>query len=254
MNYFVHPQGIVESGHIGTDTHIWAFAHVLPGAVIGDECNICDHVFIENDVVVGNRVTIKSGVQLWDGITVEDDVFIGPNATFTNDPFPRSKQRPEKFARTVIRHGASVGANATILPGLTVGQHAMIGAGAVVTRDVPPHAIVAGNPAQITGYAPRHKEGRIPAPAVEAATLGLPRVLAVPGVTVQAMPIITDMRGSLSVGEYGQQIPFFAPAVLLGVRCPEPGSPGRARASLPASIPGLPARVVPDCRRRRRPP
>jgi UDP-3-O-[3-hydroxymyristoyl] glucosamine N-acyltransferase len=115
MNYFVHPQGICESSAIGVRTKIWAFAHVLPGAVIGEDCNVCDHVFIENDVVIGNRVTVKCGVQLWDGLRVEDDVFIGPNATFTNDPFPRSKQRPEQFEITYLRRGCSIGANATIL-------------------------------------------------------------------------------------------------------------------------------------------
>ena len=113
-------------------------AHILPGAVIGCDCNICDHTFIENDVTVGDRVTIKCGVQLWDGTTVEDDVFIGPNATFTNDPFPRSKQYPTEFSRTVIKRGASIGANATILPGITIGERSMIGAGAVITRNVPP--------------------------------------------------------------------------------------------------------------------
>src|SRR5205085_9117249 len=133
--YFVHPQALVESMQIGARTRIWAFAHVLPGAVIGADCNICDHVFIENDVRLGDRVTIKCGVQLWDGVTLEDDVVIGPNATFTNDPFPRSKKPPPAFSRTTIKAGASVGANATILPGITTGRHAMVGACAVVTHD-----------------------------------------------------------------------------------------------------------------------
>src|SRR6266550_1696700 len=153
MNYFVHPQGICESSAIGARTKIWAFAHVLSGAVIGEDCNICDHVFVENDVVLGSRVTVKCGVQLWDGLRIEDDVFIGPNATFANDPFPRSRQRPAAFERTLVERGASIGANATILPGLTIGQGAMVGAGAVVTRSVPAFAIVAGNPARIIGYA-----------------------------------------------------------------------------------------------------
>jgi len=151
-DFFVHPQAICESSFIGANTRIWAFAHVLPQAVIGGDCNICDSVFIENDVVVGDRVTIKCGVQLWDGIEIEDDVFVGPNVTFTNDKFPRSKIYPESFAHTVIRKGASIGANATILPGITVGVNAMIGAAAVVTRSVPPNAIVIGNPAKIVGY------------------------------------------------------------------------------------------------------
>lgn len=136
---FIHPNALVEPGAtIGEKTNVWAFAHILPGAIIGQHCNICDHVFIENKVIIGNRVTIKSGVYLWDGLTLEDDVFIGPNATFTNDPFPRSKQHLPSYPQTILRRGASIGANATILPGLIIGQNSMIGAGAVVTTDVPP--------------------------------------------------------------------------------------------------------------------
>src|SRR4051812_10638810 len=142
MPSFHHPMSIVESPNVGDGTRVWAFAHVLPGAAIGRDCNICDHVFIENDVIVGDRVTIKSGVQLWDGLRVEDDVFIGPNATFTNDPFPRSRHQPERFQVTTVKRGASIGANATILPGRVIGQYSMIGAGAVVMHDVPPYAIV----------------------------------------------------------------------------------------------------------------
>jgi UDP-2-acetamido-3-amino-2,3-dideoxy-glucuronate N-acetyltransferase len=149
--YFVHPQGICETSDVGDGTRIWAFAHVLAGARIGADCNICDHVFVENDVVVGDRVTVKSGVQLWDGLRVADDVFIGPNATFTNDPFPRSKAYEHETSATWVEYGASIGANATILPGLTIGSRAMVGAGAVVTHDVPANAIVAGNPARIVG-------------------------------------------------------------------------------------------------------
>ena len=152
MAYFKHPTAIVESPHVGDRTRIWAFTHILPGAQIGEDCNICDHVFVENEVILGSRVTVKCGVQLWDGVTVEDDVFIGPNATFTNDSFPRSKKRPEKYEKTVIRRGASIGANATILCGIEIGRNAMVGAGAVVTRTVPPNAVVVGNPARIMGY------------------------------------------------------------------------------------------------------
>jgi len=152
MSFFKHEKALVESSKIGDATRVWAFAHVLPGAQIGAECNICDHVFIENDVVIGDRVTIKCGVQIWDGLRIEDDVFIGPNATFTNDLFPRSKVYPEKFAQTHVARGASVGANATILAGLRIGEGAMVGAGAVVTKDVPDFAIVVGNPARVTGY------------------------------------------------------------------------------------------------------
>ena len=146
LAYSLHPDSLVETTRIGKGTRIWAFAHILPGAEIGGDCNICDGVFIENDVVVGNRVTVKCGVQLWDGVRLEDDVFVGPNATFTNDLFPRSKRHPVSFPKTVVRRGASIGGNATILPGLTIGMNAMVGAGAVVTRDVPPNAIVVGNP------------------------------------------------------------------------------------------------------------
>ena len=149
---FVHERGLCESEEVGPGTRIWAFAHVLPGARVGADCNICDGVFVEDGVVVGSRVTLKSGVQLWRGVELEDDVFVGPNATFTNDRFPRSRQWLEEYPRTVVRAGASIGANATILPGLEIGRGAMVGAGAVVTRSVPAHAIVVGNPARIKGY------------------------------------------------------------------------------------------------------
>lgn len=152
MSFYAHPQSLCESKNIGKNTRIWAFAHILPNAVLGEDCNICDHVFIENDVKIGSRVTVKCGVQLWDGTVIEDDVFIGPNATFTNDIFPRSKVYPETFLKTIVKKGASIGANATILPGLTIGENAMVGAGAVVTKSVPDNAIVVGNPARVTGY------------------------------------------------------------------------------------------------------
>ena len=158
MNYHVHSHALVESEKIGRNTRIWAFAHVLPGATIGEECNICDHVFIENDVVVGDRVTVKCGVQLWDGLRVADDVFIGPNATFTNDLYPRSK-KPFQLLYTKLERGASIGANATVLPGLTIGEGALVAAGAVVTRDVPPRAVVAGNPARILKYQEEDPDG-----------------------------------------------------------------------------------------------
>ena len=151
-NYFKHNNALVESDNIGNGSRIWAFVHILPGAQIGTECNICDHVFIENDVIVGDRVTVKCGVQLWDGLRVEDDVFIGPNATFTNDIFPRSKQYPKEFSKTFLRKGCSIGANATILCGIEIGEFAMVGAGSVVTKNVPPGAVVFGNPATIRRY------------------------------------------------------------------------------------------------------
>ena len=146
--YFRHPQALVETEHIGRDTRVWAFVHILPGARIGSECNLCDHVFIENEVVIGDRVTVKSGVQLWDGVTIEDDVFIGPNVTFTNDPAPRSRRQPAQWPKLTVRTGASIGANATLLPGITVGQYAMVGAGAVVTEDVEPYSMSVGVPAK----------------------------------------------------------------------------------------------------------
>ena len=149
--HFVHELALCESKNVGKGTRIWEFSHVFPGAVIGADCNLSAGVLVENDVQIGNRVTVKSGVQLWDGTRVDDDVFIGPNATFTNDYFPRSKVHPTSYPNTVIAKGASVGANATILPGITIGQGAMVGAGSVVTRDVPDFARVYGNPARIRG-------------------------------------------------------------------------------------------------------
>lgn len=205
MTYFVHPQALVESQQIGSGSRIWAFTHVLPGARIGRDCNICDGVFIENDVEIGDRVTVKCGVQLWDGVTLEEDVFVGPNATFTNDLFPRSKVYPEDFSRTVVRQGASIGANATVLAGVTIGRNAMVGAGAVVTKDVPPNAIVVGNPARIKGYVTTAAPlATTQEPANERKQLQC----RVPGVNLHQLPIINDLRGSLSFGEYGRHLPF----------------------------------------------
>jgi len=207
MTTFIHPQALCESAHIGEGTRVWAFAHVLPGAVVGRDCNLCDGVFIENDVRIGNRVTVKCGVQLWDGVTLEDDVFVGPNATFTNDAFPRSLQRPAAFLRTTIERGASIGANATILPGLTVGRGAMVGAGAVVTRSVPPWAVVAGNPARITGYADASLTPTN-VPPMAAPTPAAARSSRVAGVILHRMPLIEDMRGNLIAAEVGRTLPF----------------------------------------------
>ncbi len=150
----IHPLSDVQSSQIGPGTRIWQFCVILPGARIGADCNINAQVLIENDVVLGDRVTVKSGVQLWDGLRVADDVFIGPNATFTNDPTPRSKQYPARFQTTRIERGASIGANATILGGVTIGEGALIGAGSVVTRDVPAGELWVGNPARSRGPAP----------------------------------------------------------------------------------------------------
>lgn len=144
----IHPSAEVHAERIGSGTQIWQFCVVLKEAVIGENCNINCHVFIENDVSIGNNVTIKPGVQIWDGITIEDDVFIGPNVTFTNDLKPRSKHYPDIFLKTIVKEGASIGANATILPGLTIGAHAMIGAGSVVVNDIPANTVWVGNPAR----------------------------------------------------------------------------------------------------------
>ncbi|MDD3575819.1 acyltransferase [Halothiobacillus sp.] len=147
----IHPTADVQSDQIGEGTSIWQYVVILPEALIGRDCNICAQVFIENDVVVGDRVTIKNGVQLWDGLRVEDDVFIGPNVTFTNDKFPRSKVWPDSFPPTILEKGCSVGGGAVILPGITIGAKAMVGAGSVVTKSVPANVIVRGNPARIVG-------------------------------------------------------------------------------------------------------
>lgn len=202
--FYAHPQAIVESTRVGRSTRIWAFAHILPGAVIGEDCNLCDHVFIENNVTVGDRVTIKCGVQLWDGIHLEDDVFVGPNATFTNDPFPRSKQYPTEFSKTIVQKGASIGANATILPGLTIGQNAMVGAGAVVTKDVPPNSIVVGNPARIVNYVTANLQSK----ELVSQPLTQEHELSIAGATLIPLPEITDLRGSLTFAEFPGLLPF----------------------------------------------
>jgi UDP-2-acetamido-3-amino-2,3-dideoxy-glucuronate N-acetyltransferase len=218
-DFYKHPNAIVESPKIGKGTRIWAFAHVLPGAVIGEDCNLCDQTFIENDVIIGDRVTIKCGVQLWDGITLEADVFVGPNATFTNDPFPRSNHYPASFSRTLVRKGASIGANATILPGLTIGQYAMVGAGTVVTKDVPPFAIVVGNPARITGYV-QAATSHSTKPLLPAEEIPLETDLKVKGVCLHQMPVFVDLRGHLSFGEYDTSIPFIPQRYFLTYNVP----------------------------------
>ena len=152
MKCFCHELSEVQSAHVGEGTTIWQFVVVLENAVIGSNCNINSHVFIENDVQIGNNVTVKSGVQIWSGITVENSVFIGPNVTFTNDLLPRSKQYPEKFIRTLVKKGASIGANVTIIAGNTIGEYAMIGAGSVVTKSIGKNELWFGNPARKSGY------------------------------------------------------------------------------------------------------
>jgi len=201
----IHSSADVQSKQIGENTNIWQFVVALPKARIGRDCNICAQVFIENDVVVGDRVTIKNGVQLWDGLRIEDDVFIGPNVTFTNDKFPRSKAHPEKFPVTTISKGASIGAGAVILPALIIGRNAMIGAGAVVTRSVPANAIVVGNPARIVGYVDTHAGAEQLASAKGSKEI---RESKVKGVQLHNFPRVIDIRGSLTLGEFGRTVPF----------------------------------------------
>lgn len=149
----LHPQSLVDPGaRVGERTRVWAWAHVLPGAVVGDDCNVCDHTYIETGVVLGDRVTVKCGVYLWEGVQVDDDVFIGPAAVFTNDLAPRSGQHLRSYPTTVLSQACSIGANATILAGNRIGRYAMVGAGAVVTRDVPDFGLVVGSPARLVGW------------------------------------------------------------------------------------------------------
>lgn len=208
MTLFVHPKGICEAQDVGEGTRIWAFAHVLPGARIGRDCNICDHVFVENDVVIGDRVTIKCGVQIWDGARIEDDAFIGPNATFANDKFPRSRAWQASIPRIRIGRGASIGANSTIMPGLHIGRFAMIGAGSVVTGNVPPFAMVTGNPARIAGYvnrtesvAPRSAQDLSPSRSDVASS-------AVAGVSIHRLHAAGDLRGQIAFGSFEREVPF----------------------------------------------
>lgn len=206
---FVHERALCETDDIGPGTRIWAFAHLLPGARIGAECNICDGVFVEGDAIVGDRVTVKCGVQLWNGVELEDDVFIGPNVTFTNDPFPRSRRWLDKHPHTLVRTGASVGANATVLPGLEIGRGAMVGAGAVVTRSVPANAVVVGNPARITGYVNTTTTAGLPSPL--SPTTGESQELSVKGVVVKRFPEFADLRGRLTADELPNDVVPFVP-------------------------------------------
>ncbi|WP_312300279.1 acyltransferase [Chryseobacterium sp.] len=152
MKNNIHPLSDVQTEHIGENTMVWQYCVILKNAEIGNNCNINCNVFIENDVKIGDNVTIKPGVQIWDGVTLEDNVFIGPNVTFTNDLIPRSKQYPLEFSKTLIKKGASIGANSTIIAGNIIGENALIGAGSVITKDVPPNTVWYGNPAKHKGY------------------------------------------------------------------------------------------------------
>jgi len=205
---------VIQSTDIGSGTKIWQFVVILGGAKIGRDCNICAHVFIENDVTVGDRVTVKSGVQLWDGIDIADDVFIGPNATFTNDRFPRSRIPRQASARTVVSKGASIGAAATILPGVSIGELAIVGAGAVVTRSVPARAIVIGNPARIAGYVDErniYQSLRKPAQAYhlkDSPSESAQLVEIIEGVYLFQLNVYEDIRGSLTPIEFRKDLPF----------------------------------------------
>lgn len=165
VSVFVHAQGLCESDDVGDGTRIWAFAHVLPGAKVGRDCNVCDAVFVETGAVVGDRVTLKNAVLVWDGVTIEDDVFVGPATVFTNDMRPRSRAE-FTLARTLVRSGATLGAGCTVVCGHTIGRFALVGAGAVVTKDVRDHALVVGNPARQVGWVCRCGE-QLPAHRAE---------------------------------------------------------------------------------------
>ncbi|MEX3931236.1 WxcM-like domain-containing protein [Paraburkholderia phymatum] len=208
---FIHETADVKSSAIGAGSRIWQYVVVLPNAKIGRDVNLCSHCLVENDVVIGDRVTVKSGVYLWDGIHVADDVFIGPNVTFTNDKFPRSKVYPERFAQTRIEKGASIGGGAVLLPGITIGMGAMVGAGAVVTKSVPPFAIVMGSPARITGYVDNN-ESVAPATSHAASALSIVEGpvtrVGVGDATLHKFKRFSDPRGELSVGEFARDVPF----------------------------------------------
>lgn len=228
-NVMIHDSADVQALKIGSGTKIWQCVTILSGAQIGSDVNICAHCFIEDDVVIGDRVTIKSGVYLWNGIRLADDVFIGPNVTFTNDKYPRSKKYPEKFAITVVESGASIGGGAVLLPGITIGKSAMVGAGAVVTRSVPPYAIVSGSPARIIDYVDSSRD------EVNTKTrqLKIPEIsnekilnLGVGGVALYRLALIQDMRGNLSVGEFPKDIPFVPKRYFLVFNVPSENTRG----------------------------
>ena len=207
----IHETADVQSRSIGERTRIWQYVVILPDAKIGKDVNICSHCLIEDDVVIGDRVTIKSGVYIWKGIRIGDDVFVGPNVTFTNDKFPRSKVYPETFLKTRVENGASIGGGAVILPGVTIGIGAMVGAGAVVTKSVPPYAIVVGSPARITGYVENATSSKFTENDVLLTTLTseTPSVrLGVGDVALYRLKLVRDMRGDLSIGEFPKDIPF----------------------------------------------
>lgn len=201
---FIHEKAIVEEGvQIGAHTRIGAFTHILPGAIIGSECNICDQVFIENDVRIGNRVTVKSGVQLWDGVRIEDEVFIGPNVTFAVDAAINNQKTSETFSKTIVFKGVNIGANVTLPIGVKIGTGAMLANGSIVIGNVPVKAIVEGNPARIIGYVDA-KEKWASAPSVND-QLGKSKIK---GVTLHRLQHAKDLRGDLSAIEWEHELPF----------------------------------------------
>jgi UDP-2-acetamido-3-amino-2,3-dideoxy-glucuronate N-acetyltransferase len=207
-----HPMALLESPNVGAGSRIGAFAHVEPGAQLGRGVHVYDHVLIESGVTLGDRVTIKSGVQLWSGVRIEDDVFVGPNVTFASEPTARAVgARADGPRETRVRSGATIGSGATIRSGVTIGPGAVVTDGAVVTRDVPPNAIVAGNPAYITGYADTPEVAtRGPTITASLASQGAEPLppLHVQGVRLHRIPKFVDLRGALSFGETGAHLPF----------------------------------------------
>ena len=192
----------VFSSNIGDRTKIWQFSVILEGAQIGSDCNICSHVFVENKVTIGDNVTIKAGVQIWDGVSIEDNVFVGPNVSFSNDKRPRSKHFLDQSENTTLKHGCSIGSNATILPGITVGEFAIVGAGAVVTKDVCPYSIVVGNPARITSFITNEVDADYSVPRQQT-----PRFKPQDPYLI-SIDTLHESRGSLTFFEAGNSLPF----------------------------------------------
>ena len=205
----LHTTALVETNEIGSGTEIMAFCHIFQGAKIGCDCTLCDHVVVEDGGIIGNCVTIKPGVRVWGGVTLEDNVFIGSNVTFSDDLPRHNGQHPAISSGILVRRGATIGANATLLPGITIGVQAMVGAGSVVMHNVPSYAKVDGNPAQIIGYTQAGLPDQ-PSPMPETAdspALGRHATMVV-GVHVYELPLIKDLRGNLSVGEFSRSVPF----------------------------------------------